>query len=150
MQRQTLTFTTVLLISMLCGCQHPLPAGFVKVDPGWETQFRAVSADGAAITHRSEANPENGDLAFWEKAVQMRLVEYRGYKVAQRREITHGDGTPGVELTFDYERDGTSYTYLLRILVKGRRVHCIEAAGEKNALANQLPAIEKAIAGWPL
>jgi len=139
-----------LLIGMASGCQYLLPPGFVKVEPTWETRVRAVSADGAAITLRAETNPENGDLAFWEKAILARLVEYRGYKLAERREIKHGNGTPGIEMTFDYQRDGIDYTYVITVLVKGRTVYCIEVAGDKKQIAPQLATIADTVRKWPL
>lgn len=140
----------VLVVGMVCGCQYSLPPGFVKVDPTWDTRVRAVSAEGAAITLRAETNPENGDLAFWEKAIMARLVEFRGYKLAERKEIKHGDQTPGVELTFDYQRDGIDYAYVITVLVKGRTVYCIEVAGDKKQIAPQLTAIADAVRKWPL
>ncbi|HPD28530.1 MAG TPA: hypothetical protein PLL20_00935 [Phycisphaerae bacterium] len=139
-----------LLIGTVCGCRYSLPPGFVKVDPIWDTRVRAVSAEGAAITLRVETNPENGDLAFWEKAIMTRLVEFRGYRLADRREIKHGDETPGVQMTFDYQRDGIDYTYVVNVMVKGRKVYCIEIAGEKTDIAPQLTAISDAVRKWPL
>ncbi|MGQ9648746.1 MAG: hypothetical protein ACUVXJ_01400 [Phycisphaerae bacterium] len=139
-----------LLIGTVCGCRFSLPPGFVKVDPMWDTRVRAVSADGAAITLRAETNPENGDLAFWEKAIMTRLVEFRGYQLADRQEIRHGDETPGVQMTFDYQRDGIDYTYVIIVLVKGGKVYCIEIAGEKAHITPQLTAISDAVRKWPL
>jgi hypothetical protein len=132
------------------GCQYPLPAGFVKVEPPYGLRFKAVSAEGEAVTLRVEPNPENGDLAFWEKAVSGRLVAYRGYKLVQRREVRLSSGTPGLEMAFDYQRDGIDYLYLVTLVVKGHSVYCIEAAGEKSRLSPQLPAIQNVIARWPL
>ncbi len=139
----------VLLIGLVCGCQYPMPPGFVKVDPTSDTSVRAVSAEGAAITLRAETNPENGDLAFWEKSILARLVEYRGYKLVDRKEIKHGE-TPGVQLTFDYQRDGIDYAYVITVVVKGRKVYCIEVAGEKKQLAPQLSTIADTVRKWPL
>jgi hypothetical protein len=142
--------SAALLIGLLSGCRYPLPAGFVRVDPPYDMELRAVSADGAAITLRRNDNPENGDLAFWEKAIMARLVDYRGYKLAERRDILYGDKLPGVELNFDYQRDGIDYVYSISILVKGSAVYCIEVAGEKKQIAAQLPAIRNTIHKWPL
>jgi hypothetical protein len=150
MMRMTRYGVAGLLIGMVSGCQYAMPAGFVKVEPTGDTRLRAVSADGAAITLRAETNPENGDLAFWEKAIRARLVEFRGYKLVDRRDVKHGDKTPGVQMTFDYQRDGIDYTYEITVLVKGRTVYCIEVAGDKKQLAPQLTAVEDAVRKWPL
>lgn len=137
------------LLVMCVGCGHALPAGYVRVDPEYPYRFRAVNAEGAAFTLRSEENPENGDLAFWERAVRRNLVDIKGYKLAEARDVTLSNGADARELTFDYERAGKQYTYLLTLLVKGRRVHVFEAAGEKEPLSADLPEIRKAIAAWP-
>ncbi len=138
------------LAALTVGCQYPLPPGYVKVDPPWDVDFRAVSAEGSALTVRTEENPENGDLAFWEKAVRTRLVDVRGYKLAERKDVTHKGGTSGVEMTFDYVADGTDYSYLLTMFVKGDRVHLLEAAGVKEQIEPDLAAIRKSIHDWPL
>ena len=132
----------------LAGCGYHLPPGYVKVEPSRGWRFRAVSAEGAAFTLRTEENPENGDLAFWEKAIKNKLVKVRGYKLADRRETTLKDQTPGVELVFDYSRDGSDYTYSVALFVKGRRVHVFEAAGAKDQMTTDLPEIRSAISQW--
>ena len=144
------TWALVLTAIVAMGCQHTLPPGYVKVDPPWGFDFRAVSADGSALTSRIEENPENGDLAFWEKAITSRLVDVRGYQLAERTEVTLAQKTPGIEMTFDYTRDGIDYLYLLNLCVKGDRVRVFEAAGEKEKIVPELSAIREAIREWPL
>lgn len=140
----------IALLVMAGGCQYALPPGYVKVEPGWDVRFRAVSAEGSAITLRSESNPENGDLPFWEKAIKNQLVDIRGYALVDRRDINRSGQTTGVEMTFDYNKDGIDYTYLVMLLVKSRQVHCIEVAGVKDQIAPELPAIKDAVGKWPL
>ncbi|HOL24823.1 MAG TPA: hypothetical protein PK235_00905 [Phycisphaerae bacterium] len=141
------------LLPAIClyGCTgYRLPAGYVKVEPTYDVQFRAVSAEGSALTYRIEENPENGNLAFWEKAATNRLVEVRGYQLTDRQEVRNEHGTPGVEMTFDYSQIGIDYVYLLTMFVRGDRVHVFEAAGPRETFTPDLPAIRKAIAEWPL
>jgi len=139
----------VVLLGSVVGCQYALPPGYVKVEPGFEYRFRAVSADGSAIALRTEENPENGDLAFWEKAVKSRLVDVRGYKLADRKEASCR-GVKGAEMTFDYERKGVAYCYVMMLFVEARRVHSIEIAGLKQKIEPELPAIKEAIGKWSL
>jgi len=139
-----------LLMPLMVGCLYRLPPGYVKVEPPFGVEFRAVSADGSALTLRSEKNPENGDLAFWEKAVKARLVDVRGYRLTTRSEATLGRGTRVVEMAFDYNRDGIDYLYLLTMCIRGDRVHIFEAAGEKGKIAPDLPVIKQAIHDWPM
>ncbi len=139
-----------LLVTLTAGCSHRLPAGYVKVDPPWDARFKAVSAEGSALTYRVESNPENGNLAFWEKATTNRLVEIGGYRRTDRQEIRNQNGAAGVQMTFDYAQVGVDYIYVLALYVRGDRVHVIEAAGPKDKFSADLPEIRKAITDWPL
>jgi hypothetical protein len=139
------------LILSAAGCSgYRLPAGYVKVDPPWDAQFKAVSAEGSALVYRTEENPENGNLAFWEKAVTNRLVDVGGYQRTDRQEIRNQNGVPGVELTFNRAQVGADYVYVLALYVRGNRVHVLEAAGPKDKFTADLPEIRKAILDWPL
>jgi len=149
MMRRITSLLTFVAIGFVAGCQFALPTGYVKVEPGYEYRFRAVSADGSAIALRTEENPENGDQAFWEKAVKSRLVDVRGYKLADRKEASCR-AIKGVEMTFDYERKGVPYCYVVMLFVDGRRVHSIEIAGLKQKIEPELPAIKEAIGKWSL
>ena len=149
MMRRITSLLAFVTIGFVSGCQFALPPGYVKVEPGFEYRFRAVSADGSAIALRTEENPENGDLTFWEKAVKSRLVDVRGYKLADRKEASCR-GVKGVEMTFDYDKNGTAYTYVVMLFVEGRRVHSIEIAGLKQKIGPELPAIKEAISNWTL
>jgi len=119
------------------------------VEPTYDGKFRAVSAEGSAVTLRSETNPHNGDLEFWEKAIQARLVGIRGYRQISRQEVVNHD-TPGVEIVYDYQRPEAAFNYMLTVFVKSGRVYIIEAAGTKERMAEDLPGIREAIATWPL
>jgi hypothetical protein len=141
----------VLLILLAAGCSgYRLPAGYVKVDPPYDARFKAVSAEGSALIYRTEENPENGNLTFWEKAVTNRLVDVGGYQRTDRQDIHNQNGTPGVELTFAHAQVGVDYLYVLALYVRGNRVHVLEAAGPKDKFTADLPAIHKAFLEWPL
>jgi len=140
-----------LLMLLAAGCTgYRLPAGYVKVEPPWDAHFKAVSAEGSAMTYRTEENPKNGNLAFWEKAATNRLVEVGGYQRTDRQDICNKNGTPGVQMTFNYAQVGVDYVYVLALYVRGDRVHVLEAAGPKDKFTPDLPEIRKAIIDWPL
>jgi hypothetical protein len=148
MQR-AIALLAFVMIGLLAGCQYAMPAGYVKVEAGPEYRFRAMSADASAITLRTEGNPENGDLAFWEKAARTRLTDVRGYRLADRKETSCGR-LKGVQMSFDYEKAGVGYAYVVLLFVDGRKVHCIEIAGVKDKIAPQLVAIREAVGKWSL
>ena len=130
------------------GCSFKLPAGYVKVDAQRDYKLRGVSAEGSVFALRVENNPDNGELAFWDKALQRQLVELRGYELVQRSDVTSDRGRAGVELLLGYERDGVAYTYLTTFFVKGKQLYVFESAGVKDQVADDLPEIRKTIAGW--
>ncbi|MHC4444279.1 MAG: hypothetical protein ACYTF1_12755 [Planctomycetota bacterium] len=143
-------FILVALAVLTTGCAYNLPAGYVKVDPPYDVKFRAVSAEGSALSLRTETNPENGDLAFWDKVIKNRMTEVRGYKIVDHQQTKHKSGLAGIEMTFDYNRDGIDYLYTITLYVKNRRVHVFESAGEKNKISGDLAEIRKAVNTWPL
>lgn len=149
---RTMKYTAAALLALFAaGCSgYRLPAGYVKVDPPGDARFKAVSAEGSALIYRTEENPENGNLAFWEKAITNRLVDVGGYQLNGRQDIRNKNGTPGVEMTFDRAQVGMSYVYVLALYVRGDRVHVLEAAGPKDKFTADLPEIRKAIIEWPL
>ena len=138
-----------IALLMAAGCQYRLPPGYVEVEPSYHSNFRAVSAEGCALTLRTEDNPKNGDLGFWEKAIQSRLVGVGGYQQVSRQEVMN-DKTPGVEILYDYLRPDAAFNYMLTVFVKGGRVYVIEAAGTRERMAQDLPNIREAIQTWPL
>ena len=149
---QSTKYIAVAILGVLAaGCTgYRLPAGYVKVEPPWDARFKAVSADGSALTYRTEENPKNGNLAFWEKAVTNRLVEVGGYQRTDRQDIHNKNGLAGVQMTFSYAQVGVDYVYVLGLYVRGDRLHVLEAAGPKDKFAADLPEIHKAIIEWPL
>ncbi len=140
---------SVLACLLLAGCSSQLPPGYVMVEDHADARFRAVSADNCVLTLRSETNPRGGDLAFWEKAITQRLTDVRGYHVVSRFEVDN-PAARGIEIVFDYTRDGTDYTYLLGLFVKGRAVHVFEAAGQKGRIQKDMAEITKTMQKWPL
>lgn len=142
--------TLIALAISVTGCAYNLPKGYVKVDSPYDVTFRAISAEGSAFSLRTEANPENGDLAFWDKVIQNRMTQILGYKIANHQDIKHKSGLAGIEMTFEYNRDGINYLYMITLFVKNRNVHVFESAGEKDKITDELPEIRKAVDTWPL
>lgn len=140
---------SVLLMSAL-GCSYPLPKGYVQAPTPYNAKYRAVSADGSALMLSTESNPDNGDLAYWEKAIQTRLTEIGGYKLDNRREIANDHGLKGTEMTFSINQDGIDYVYMVSLFIRGRTIYIFEAAGRKDTFAPDIPEIQKSIAAWPL
>jgi len=146
----TRLFILITLVISLSGCGYNLPTGYVKVDPPYDVKFRAVSAEGSAFMLRTEINPENGDLTFWDKIVKNKMTEIRGYKLTDHQEIKHKSGLGGIEMKFDYNLDGLDYLYLITLFVKNKQVYVFESAGEKDKITADMPAIKKAVTTWPM
>lgn len=145
-------YRLILFTSLMgaVGCSYPLPKGYVQAPVPYNARCRAVSADGSALMWSTESNPENGDLAYWEKAIQTRLIEVGGYTLDGRRDIANDRGLEGLEMVFTIHRDGMDYTYMVSLFIRGRTLHLFEAAGWKDRFMPDIPEIQKSIAAWPL
>ncbi len=130
----------------LFGCDAmPTPKGFVRVDPPQSYTYRAVSADGAVLSVRTEENPRDGTLEFWSRAIGNELIDARGYKLDARRDVKSLGGTPGVEMLMKSQLQGVDYLYLLTVFVKSERVIVFEAAGPVSTLESDVDAIREAV-----
>ncbi|MBI5532931.1 MAG: serine/threonine protein kinase [Deltaproteobacteria bacterium] len=129
------------LAAWMAGCGgHPFDArvapGFVEVkeeDPAYD--FRAVAPEGVAVAVRSEPLKDApADVAFWERAVTLRMRELEGYALLGARDVKSADGTAGRELTFGHDQEGKPSVYRIRLFVRGSNLFIIEAGGAKEQM----------------
>ena len=109
----------------LTACGAPLEGrvarGFVEVkdDPSYD--FRAVAPEGVALAGRAVADPGSADVAFWERAVALRMREIDGYALLTTRDVPGPEGSTARELTFGHDEDGKPYLYRVELaVVKGK------------------------------
>lgn len=141
----------VLLLGLfalsIAGCGAPLEGraarGFVEVkkDPNYD--FRAVAPEGVAVAGRVIADPGSTDLAFWERAVTLRVREIDGYELLSARDVAAPGGGAGRELTFGHDEDQKPYLYRVRFFVANGKLVVIETGGHRAEVDKLAPSI-----GW--
>lgn len=136
---------TVVTVAGGCGTKMEVPAGFVPLDQFGDYDVRAVSADGVVIGRKTEDNPENGTIEFWAEAIQIRLAARTGYKLSSSDAVESLYGTPGRLLTWDVDRSGAPYRYMLAVFVDGKDVILAEAGGPVEAFKKHAGAIRLAL-----
>jgi hypothetical protein len=129
----------------LSACGAPLQGraarGFVEVkdDPSYD--FRAVAPEGVALAGRAVADPGAADVAFWERAVILRMREIDGYALLGAADVRAPDGSAGRELSFGHDEDGKPYLYRVRLLVVKGKLVVIETGGHRAEVEKLAPSI---------
>jgi hypothetical protein len=77
------------------------------------------------------AEDDRGDLAFWTRAVTLRMRQEGGYALLATADVRSKDGTPGKELTFGHDEGGKPFVYLVRLFTAQSRVFVVETGGPK-------------------
>lgn len=140
--RSFLWFVPMVLLTMACGRPFRIhtPTGFLELDDS-HYAYRASTADGVVAAVRVIEEPlaaQRGDLAFWERAVVLRLVRERGYAHLSSSDVRSRDGSPGRELVFGHDEGGKAYVYKVRLFDAQDRLFVLEAGGPK-------PDVEKTL-----
>jgi hypothetical protein len=147
--RQITIATALLVAATAVGCTHTidLPSNFVAVEKDALGDYvaRGVSADGVVVALRSENNPKNGTLEFWQRAIKNELVVSKGYKLEKEEAVTDRAGTAGTLLLCTAQRSGTDFTYLLAVYVTSEAVLIAEAGGKTEAVTPRLEDLKTAI-----
>lgn len=139
-----------LLLCPLIGCaaaRMTPPSGYVVLREPFPYNFKAVSAQGAAIGLRTRDNEhESADLKFWSAAVEHQKVDLDGMTLAGRESMRSKDDVEGVLFHFESGEGAATLTYLVALYVTPARVVTIEAAGQAAILAPDLPALKTSMA----
>ncbi len=121
-----------------------LPEGFADMgrtaDP--DVQGWAYSPDGIRVVVRRFEHKPRVDAAFWQKEARRELVRGRGYRALPDQ---HG------MLRFASSADGQATGYLLKLVVRPRRIYAIEIIGPDEALARRqkdMRALVADVSAW--
>jgi len=110
----------VCLCGVFMGCSEDaktlVPEGFVEQKDARFT-FKAVAPDGTTIAVRERKNTEKGSLSFWGEVFKREMVEGKGYRLVETRDVTSSNGVAGQHFVFEVAVEDTPYTYWLEILV---------------------------------
>jgi hypothetical protein len=108
-------------------------------------RFQAVSPDDVAYRVRSVRNKPKAELAFWQEALEKRMVA-AGYRLISKSPVTAG-AEPGGLFEFAGANGQQDQAYLVAIFVDGRKIIVAEATGEATRFAARKAAVVAAISG---
>ncbi len=141
-----LAFASLLAAGCGKGFHATTPQGFVEVaedEPVYD--YRAVAPDGVALAVRSVDIDDATDLAFWERAVSLRMRELEGYALVEAHDVRSADGTPGRELVFGHDEEGKPFVYRVRLFVSANRLFVVEAGGSDENMRRWSKSVEHAL-----
>lgn len=144
MKRALVLFAILFGAATVTGCGRPFDVktapSFVELDDQQPYDFRAVAPDGVVVGVRAVKIEDKGDLAFWTRAVTLRMRQLNGYSLLTDAEATSRDGVKGKELSFGHDEQGKPYVYRVRLFIregavlKPRRLLVVEAGGAKELM----------------
>jgi hypothetical protein len=140
------------LLAALSGaaCGHPFipatPPGFVDLGDHYpDGEYRATTADGVVLGIRAWKNEPQGPLAFWSRALELRMRDQGGYALLDKREVAARGGLTGVAMRFGHDEGKTPYLYTVALFVTDKKIYVVEAGGAKVEVAKQEAQIDWAI-----
>jgi len=133
---------TVSLIYSGCASFHATPPKEFAPYKGKNT-YRAVSPEGVNFRVRTEENKPFAELSFWKEAMQNRMID-AGYTFVDSSNININEKA-GFMLELAAPLGPEDYSYLISIVLKGKEIIIIEAAGEVNKFQKRKPDIIEAI-----
>jgi hypothetical protein len=122
----------VLGVALLASCSRPhmrAPDGFAPIDGG--QTLRALSPEGMRVEARKIRNRPRQEVAFWTEALRTQLAR-DGYRAAGEPQTFKAKGREGRYFEWAVPYGTESWSYLTAIVVAGRRILVVEAAGEKS------------------
>jgi hypothetical protein len=134
----------VFLLAAACGPKVAAkPAtGFVELKDDPLYDFRAVAPDGVAVAARIVKLEEAQDVAFWERAVALRMREMEGYALVETKAAKTVDGANGRELVFGHDQQGKPYVYRVRLFVDHGKLLVLEAGGQREQMERYAASVE--------
>ncbi len=128
-----------LLIASCGGPRVRAPEGFAPLERGFFAAgayvLRAMSPEGMRFQVRAVKNEPRQDLAFWGEALRTHLVN-EGYRPSGEPQgfTTDDSGRRAIEgrlLEWVMPYGAETWSYLTAVVVAGRRILIVEAAGER-------------------
>jgi hypothetical protein len=141
----------LLVVPALAGCGRPFvpatPPGFVDMGTRYpDGEYRATTADGVVIGVRAWDNEPKGGLAFWSRALELRMRDTGGYALLDKRDVAARGGLTGVAMRFGHDEGKIPYVYTVALFVTDKKIYVLEAGGVKAEVIKQEAQIDWAIA----
>jgi len=136
--------TTIAYVMMLAlalaaaaGCKPRVktPADFAKIkDPGGSFGYRAISSDEVTIAVKKRKNDPKGDVRFWAKVLKEKVPVVYAYTFTKDEDVRTNQGVEGKLLDFEVQQDEGTFTYMLGVFVKGKKLWLFEVGGKAEAV----------------
>lgn len=135
------SFARALVVAALAaspalGCGRPFkvetPPGLLELPErdGSLYAYRALAPEGVVVGVRViDLDADGGNLAFWSRAVTLRMREIDGYALLASTDVKSGDGTAGRELQFGHDQGDKPYLYTVRLYLAQSRLFLVESGG---------------------
>lgn len=140
-----------LLLLLATGCGRPFvpatPPGFVELEEPRhaEYDYRATTADGVVVSVRVVRHRPQGEVSFWERAIENQLRNRGGYALLEKRDVTTEDGVKGRQLRFGHDEGGHPHLYYVTIFPTQRKLFIVEAGGTKERMETAAVALDAAL-----
>ncbi len=147
--KTTNRLATILLAGgLLSGCVSlRTPDGYAERTRTGRYDYKAISTDASvvAVTVYENEDDEKGTLDYWIEASRKQLILSRGYEFISEGTFRCPQG-PGKWMQFSRKYRGVEYLYVLGLVVDGSDIYALEAGGEKEVFAKDIPKILEAFA----
>lgn len=158
--KSIVTCLYALGLAMAVACspfEATTPPTFVSLDTSsTDYRYRATSADGLVLAARVEDNKAEGELSFWERAVENEVRDRGGYALLEKRNVRSRDGTLGRQLRFGHDENAKPSLYYVTVFVSDQsgflkrkhRIFVLEAGGSRDLMEKNAKAVEGFVADF--
>ena len=141
MSARSLAAALALAALALAACSRPrleTPKGFAALEGG--RVYRAVSPEGVRLQVRSVRNEPRQEIAFWAEALRTHLAS-QGYRPAGEPQRFRAGKRDGRLFEWSMPYGTETWTYVTGVMVAGRRIVVVEAAGERELFKKHRDAV---------
>ena len=145
--RAALAFVMGCALAGTAACGRPFDVetapGFVELDNQEpQYQYRSIAPEGVVMGIRVVPIEDRGDLAFWERAMVLRMRQMNAYALLDSKDAVSRDGTKGRELYFGHDEHGKPYLYRVRLFVAQDRLFVVETGGTKEQMERYAKSVD--------
>lgn len=144
------------LLSLVAGCARPFtvqtPNGFVEVEDKEQGKelfdYRAAHPDGIVTAVKVLRHDPRGDLAFWSRAIQNEMRNFRGYALLEKRPVRSADGVAGEQLRFGIDLGDRPHLYRVTVFLDEDDIFILEQGGRAELVKAHTKELDDAIVSF--
>jgi hypothetical protein len=145
---------SLLSLIVFSGCQKvsmEVPEGFAKIEDSDEL-YTAVTPEGMKLSIRKEKNYPKKGTAFWGEALSHHLEEEGYIRVSENDGVIIFDcpAGKGAYIEWGVPYGGKDYLYLTGVVVRGKDLYVIQAAGPYSVYKQYQKGIKTSLSTFSL